>query len=113
MNLPVNDPNPIFERHTPGEGPPPGKRHERSSARAPIGGPYDFADTIDRVDQDSCFRRKCPSRVSPPSGQIIADGVGRIGAGCGRKRAPEKVDAPADVLWRIAGVSAELRGAEV
>jgi hypothetical protein len=41
------------------------------------------------------------------------DGMGRVGAGHGRKRAPEKVDAPADVLGRIARVPAELRGAEV
>jgi Bacitracin resistance protein BacA len=37
----------------------------------------------------------------------------RIIRGRGRKRAPEKVDAPSGVLRRIVGVSAELRGAEV
>jgi len=85
----------------------------RASVRVAVGGPYDFADATHRVDQDRCLRCKCPSRVSPPGGQIIVDGKGRVGAGCGRKRAAKKVDAPAGVLRRIAEVSAELRGAEV
>ena len=82
-------------------------------ARAAVGGPYDFADALHRVDQDHCFRPQVPRRGGPARGQVIVDGMGRVSAGRDRKRAPEKVDAPTGVSEGITRVSAELRGAEV
>ena len=82
-------------------------------ALAAVGGPYDLAGAVCRVDQDGCFCRQCPRRGSTPGGQVIADGAGWIGAGRDWQRAAEKVDTPACIPWRITGVPAELRRAEV
>ena len=76
-------------------------------------GPYDFACAVLRVDQYHGLGRQSLRRVSSLSGEIAPNGICRVGAGCDRKRAPKKINAPAGVTRRVAGVSAELRGAEV
>lgn len=53
------------------------------------------------------------ARVSAPGGEVAPKDVCRVRAGFGRKRAPEKIYAPAPVTRRITGISGELRRAEV
>jgi hypothetical protein len=65
------------------------------------------------VDQYHGLGRQSLRRVSPPGGEVASDGICRVGPGCGRKRAPKKINAPAGVTRRVTGVPAELRGAEV
>jgi hypothetical protein len=76
-------------------------------------GPYDFACAVLRVDQYHCLGRQGFRRLGPPGREIAPDGICRVGSGCGRKRAPEKIDAPAGVTRRVTRIPAELRGAEV
>jgi hypothetical protein len=83
------------------------------TALAAAGRPDDFADPVLRVDQYRCLGRQGLGRRSPPGGKVAPDGICRVGAGCDRKRAPKKIDAPAAVARRVTGVSAELRRAEV
>ena len=77
------------------------------------GGPYDFACAVLRVDEYHGLGRQSLCRVSPPVGEVAPNGICRVGAGSGWKRAPKKVNAPAGVTRRVTGVSAELRGPEV
>jgi hypothetical protein len=90
------------------------RMHERvSAARLAGSGPHDFACAVLRVDQNHGLGGQVFRRLGPPGREIAPDGICRVGAGCGRKRTPQKVDAPAGVARRVARVSAELRGAEV
>ncbi len=89
------------------------QRHESALARVAADGPHNFASAVLRVDQYHCLGRQSLRRLSSPGREVAPNGICRIGAGCGRKRAPEKIDAPARVARRITRVSAELRGAEV
>jgi len=77
------------------------------------GRPHNFADAVLGVDQYHGLGRQSLRRVSPPGGEVASDGICRVGPGCGRKRAPKKINAPAGVTRRVCGVSAELRGTEV
>ena len=88
-------------------------RHACALARGAARGPHDFASAVLRVDQYHCLGRPSLRRLSSLGGEVAPNGICRVGAGCGRKRAPEKIDAPAGVTQRITWVSAELRGAEV
>src|ERR1022692_1254415 len=82
-------------------------------ARVASGRPDDLASAVLWVDQYDCLGRQSLRRVSPPSGEVAPQDICQVGAGLGRKRAPEKIYAPARVTRRITGISAELRGAEV
>jgi len=66
-----------------------------------------------RVDQHHRLGRQSLRRVSPPGSEVALDGICRVGAGCGRKRAAEEINAPAGVTRRVTWVSAEPGGAEV
>ena len=43
-------------------------------------GPRDLADAVLRSDQDRCLCRQCPRRDSLPSGKVVPDDIGRVGA---------------------------------
>jgi hypothetical protein len=88
-------------------------RHACASARVAAGGPDDFASAVLRVDQYDCLGRQGLRRVSSLAGEVTPNGICRVCAGWGRKRASQKIDTPAGVTRRITGVSAELRRAEV
>lgn len=86
---------------------------ERASAHVARSKPHNLADAVVRVDQYDCLGRQGLRRVSRPGGEVTPKNIGRVSAGSGGKRAPEKIDAPTRVTRRITGVPAELRRAEI